>query len=286
VPGVRSDQESQMLMSRSAADIDSMEQKIRETAGRLGLQPEQLPRNIAIIMDGNGRWAQRQGLPRYEGHSEGAKTAERVAQSCVDFGMQSLTLYSFSMENWKRPRAEVNALMHLYAEYLVGIRSSLMKNNVRLIHLGRMDGLPQTVSEALVETMRLTRDNTGMVLALALNYSGRAEIVDATRAIVQACQAGRLRPDDIDEDCISRHLYTAGVPDPDLLIRTASELRVSNFLLWQISYSEFYVTETLWPDFTSESLERAIAAYVHRDRRFGAIDADPRRRPQAAGGES
>jgi undecaprenyl diphosphate synthase len=286
VPGVRSDQESQMLMSRSAADIDSMEQKIRETAGRLGLQPEQLPRNIAIIMDGNGRWAQRQGLPRYEGHSEGAKTAERVAQSCVDFGMQSLTLYSFSMENWKRPRAEVNALMHLYAEYLVGIRSSLMKNNVRLIHLGRMDGLPQTVSEALVETMRLTRDNTGMVLALALNYSGRAEIVDATRAIVQACQAGRLRPDDIDEDCISRHLYTAGVPDPDLLIRTASELRVSNFLLWQISYSEFYVTETLWPDFTSESLERAIAAYVHRDRRFGAIDADPRRCPQAAGGES
>jgi len=260
-----------------------MEQKVRETAGRLELQPELLPRNIAIIMDGNGRWAQRQGLPRYEGHSEGARTAERVAQSCVDFGMRSLTLYSFSMENWKRPKAEVNALMHLYAEYLVGIRPSLMKNNVRLIHLGRMAGLPQKVSEALVETMQLTQDNTGMVLALALNYSGRAEIVDATRAIVEAYQEGRLRPEDIDESCISRHLYTAGVPDPDLLIRTASELRVSNFLLWQISYSEFYVTETLWPDFTSESLERAICAYVHRDRRFGAIDADPRRRPQAAG---
>jgi undecaprenyl diphosphate synthase len=284
VPVVKSDRESQMLMSRSAADIDSMEQKIRETAGRLGLPPEHLPRNIAIIMDGNGRWAQRQGLPRYEGHSEGAKTAEKVAQCCVDFGMQSLTLYSFSMENWKRPMAEVNALMHLYAEYLVGIRPSLMKNNVRLIHLGRMAGLPQTVSEALIETMRLTQDNTGMVLALALNYSGRAEIVDATRAIAQACREGRLRPEDIDEDCISGHLYTAGVPDPDLLIRTASELRVSNFLLWQISYSEFYVTETLWPDFTGESLERAICAYVHRDRRFGAIDADPRRRPQAAGG--
>jgi undecaprenyl diphosphate synthase len=273
-----------MLMSRSSAEIETMEQKVRETAKRLGLQPEQLPRNIAIIMDGNGRWAQRQELPRYEGHSEGARTAERIAQSCVDFGMQSLTLYSFSMENWKRPRAEVNALMHLYAEYLVGIRPSLMKNNVRLIHLGRMAGLPQTVSEALVETMKLTRDNTGMVLALALNYSGRAELVDATRAIVQAYQEGRLRLEDIDEDCISRNLYTAGVPDPDLLIRTASELRVSNFLLWQISYSEFYVTETLWPDFTSESLERALVAYVHRDRRFGAIDVDPQRRPQAGGG--
>jgi undecaprenyl diphosphate synthase len=198
--------------------------------------------------------------------------------------MQSLTLYSFSMENWKRPKTEVDALMHLYAEYLVGIRPSLMKNNVRLIHLGRMTGLPQKVSEALVETMRLTRDNTGMVLALALNYSGRAELVDATRAIAQACQEGRLRLEDIDEGCISRNLYTAGVPDPDLLIRTASELRVSNFLLWQISYSEFYVTETLWPDFTSESLDRALVAYVHRDRRFGAVDVDPQRRPQAGGG--
>jgi len=265
-----------MLMSRSSAQIDHMEQKVHQTAQRLGLQVEQLPRNIAIIMDGNGRWAQRQGLPRYEGHSEGARTAERIAQCCVDFGMRSLTLYSFSMENWKRPKTEVNALMHLYAEYLVGIRPSLMKNNVSLIHLGRMEGLPQTVSEALVETMRLTQSNTGMVLALALNYSGRAEIVDATRAIARACKEGRLQPEDINEDCISRHLYTAGVPDPDLLIRTASELRVSNFLLWQISYSEFYVTDTLWPDFTSESLEKAIAAYVHRDRRYGAIDASIR----------
>ena len=265
-----------MLMSRSSAQIDHMEQKVHQTAQRLGLQVEQLPRNIAIIMDGNGRWAQRQGLPRYEGHSEGARTAERIAQCCVDFGLRSLTRYSFSMENWKRPKTEVNALMHLYAEYLVGIRPSLMKNNVSLIHLGRMEGLPQTVSEALVETMRLTQSNTGMVLALALNYSGRAEIVDATRAIARACKEGRLQPEDINEDCISRHLYTAGVPDPDLLIRTASELRVSNFLLWQISYSEFYVTDTLWPDFTSASLEEAIAAYVHRDRRFGAIDAGVR----------
>lgn len=268
-------------MSEPAAPTKTMDQKLAETAERLGLRPEQLPRNIAIIMDGNGRWAQRKELPRYAGHREGAKTAETIAQCCVDFGMQSLTLYSFSMENWKRPKAEVNALMHLYAEYLVAIRPNLMKNNVKLIHLGRMAGLPEMVSNSLRETMELTGQNSGMVLALALNYSGRAEIVDATRAIARACKEGRLQPEDIDEDCISSHLYTAKLADPDLLMRTASELRVSNFLLWQISYSEFYVTETLWPDFNRESLERAILVYAHRDRRFGAIDADPQSRWQA-----
>ncbi len=269
-----------MSTSSMPAQVKSMDEKLAETAERLGRLPEQLPRHIAIIMDGNGRWAQRQGLPRYEGHRQGARTAETIAQCCVDFGMKSLTLYSFSMENWKRPKAEVSALMHLYAEYLVGIRPSLMRNNVRLVHLGRMAGLPPSVSDALRETMDLTRDNGGMVLALALNYGGRAEIVDATRAIAQACAEGRLQVDNIDEACISRHLYTAEMTDPDLLIRTASELRVSNFLLWQISYSEFYVTETLWPDFTRESLERAILAYGHRDRRFGAVDAgSPSRAP-------
>jgi undecaprenyl diphosphate synthase len=253
--------------------MNTMEQRLGETAARLGLKPEQLPRNIAIIMDGNGRWAQRQRLPRYEGHRQGARTAETIAQCCVDFGMQSLTLYSFSIENWKRPKAEVNALMHLYADYLVAIRPNLMRNNVRLVHLGRMEGLPEMVSDSLRETMALTRNNSGMALALALNYSGRAEIVDATRAIAQAHREGRLRLEDIDEDCIGKNLYTAGLPDPDLLIRTASELRVSNFLLWQISYSEFYVTETLWPEFGPHSLEQALVAYSHRDRRFGAIDA-------------
>lgn len=268
-------------MSEPTAPNKTMDQKLAETAERLKLRPEQLPRNIAIIMDGNGRWAQRKKLPRYAGHREGAKTAETIAQCCVDFGMQSLTLYSFSMENWKRPKAEVNALMHLYAEYLVAIRPNLMKNNVKLIHLGRMAGLPEMVCNSLRETMELTGQNSGMVLALALNYSGRAEIVDATRAIARACKEGRLQPDDIDEDCISSHLYTAKMADPDLLMRTASELRVSNFLLWQISYSEFYVTETLWPDFNRESLERAILVYAHRDRRFGAIDADAQSRRQA-----
>jgi undecaprenyl diphosphate synthase len=253
--------------------MKSMDQKLAETAARLGLAPEQLPRHIAIIMDGNGRWAQRQNLPRYEGHRQGAKTAETIAQCCVDFGMQSLTLYSFSIENWKRPKAEVNALMHLYADYLVAIRPNLMRNNVKLIHLGRTAGLPEMVSDSLRETLELTRNNTGMVLALALNYSGRAEIVDAARAIAQAHQEGRLRLQDIDEACIGGHLYTAGQADPDLLIRTASELRVSNFLLWQISYSEFYVTDTLWPQFDERSLEEALLAYARRDRRFGAIDA-------------
>jgi undecaprenyl diphosphate synthase len=252
--------------------MNDMERKLASTAKRLDLQIDQMPRNLAIIMDGNGRWAQRQELPRYKGHQEGAKTAEKAAQCCVDFGMQSLTLYSFSIENWKRPKAEVNALMHLYADYLVGIRPNLMKNNVRLIHLGRMAGLPEMVSDSLSETLAMTRANTGMMLALALNYSGRAEIVDATRAIAQAHKEGRLPLESIDESCISRHLYTAEMADPDLLIRTASELRVSNFLLWQISYSEFYVTDTLWPDFTQQSLEKAILAYAHRGRRFGAVD--------------
>jgi undecaprenyl diphosphate synthase len=259
-------------MSDSMAQGKTMEQKLGETARRLGLEPEQLPRNIAIIMDGNGRWAQHKNLPRYEGHRQGAKTAEIIAQCCVDFGMQSLTLYSFSIENWKRPKAEVNALMHLYADYLVAIRPNLMRNNVKLIHLGRLAGLPEMVSDSLRETLELTRKNTGMALALALNYSGRAEIVDATRAIAGACKEGHLRLEDIDETCISEHLYTAELADPDLLIRTASELRVSNFLLWQISYSEFYVTDTLWPEFDERSLEEAFLAFARRDRRFGAVD--------------
>jgi len=259
-------------MSDSVAQVKTMDQKLAETAKRLGLEPEQLPRNIAIIMDGNGRWAQRKNLPRYEGHRQGAKTAETIAQCCVDFGMQSLTLYSFSIENWKRPKAEVNALMHLYADYLVAIRPNLMRNNVKLVHLGRVAGLPEMVSDSLQETMELTRKNTGMALALALNYSGRAEIVDAAKAIAQAHKEGRLGLEDIDEKCISEHLYTVELADPDLLIRTASELRVSNFLLWQISYSEFYVTDTLWPQFNEESLESAFLAYARRDRRFGAID--------------
>ena len=251
--------------------MKKFEEKLKKTARHLGLTPDQMPRHIAIIMDGNGRWAKKKGLPRVKGHREGGKTVEKIAQCCVDFGIESLTLYSFSIENWKRPKAEVNALMHLYTQYLIQIRSTLMKNNVKLVHLGRLAGLPAPVQKELRKTMEITDANTGMILALALNYGGRAEIIDATQKIAQEYKNGKLRLRDIDEQCVSRHLYTAGLAEPDLLIRTANEMRISNFLLWQISYSEFYVTKTLWPDFKKSSLEKAILAYAKRNRRFGTI---------------
>ena len=251
--------------------METFEQKLRKTAKRLDLKLEQIPRHIAIIMDGNGRWAQRKSLPRVMGHREGAKIIESIALFCVNFGIESLTLYSFSIENWKRPKSEINALMHIHSEYLVEIRPTLMKNNVKLIHLGRKEGLPAQVLNDLSETMKKTSTNTGMILALALNYSGRTEIVDATRKIVQEYQKGKLRLEDIDEKCVSQNLYASNLGEPDLLIRTANEMRISNFLLWQISYSEFYVTKTLWPDFTKTSIEKAILAYASRKRRFGTI---------------
>jgi undecaprenyl diphosphate synthase len=249
----------------------TFEQKIKKTAKRLGLEPAQIPRNIAIIMDGNGRWAQRKSLPRVMGHRAGAKIIQRIALFCVDLGIESLTLYSFSMENWKRPKSEINALMHIHSEYLVEIRPILMKNDVKLIHLGRKKGLPPQVLNDLEDTMEETSANAGMILALALNYSGRAEIMDATKKIAQEYKKGKLRLKDIDEKCISKNLYANQLADPDLLIRTANEMRISNFLLWQISYSEFYVTKTLWPDFKNTSLEKAIRAYASRKRRFGNI---------------
>ncbi len=251
--------------------MESFEEKLQRTAERLGVKLEQMPRHIAIIMDGNGRWAKTKGLPRVEGHREGGKTVETIALRCVDFGIESLTLYSFSIENWKRPQYEINALMHLYTQYLVGIRDILQRNNVKLVHLGRMDGLPNSVLDELNTTMELTSANAGMILALALNYGGRAEIVDAAKKIAQEYKSGKLSLENIDENCISRHLYTAGLAEPDLLIRTANEMRISNFLLWQISYSEFYVTKTFWPDFTKTSLEKAVLAYARRTRRFGTI---------------
>ncbi len=251
--------------------MKNIEEKLKRTALRLGLTTRQVPRNIAIIMDGNGRWAQRKNLPRSEGHRQGAKTVEKIAQHCVDFGIESLTLYSFSIENWKRPKTEVNSLMYLYTRYLVEIRPTLMKNNVKLVHLGRLAQLPPSVKKELTETKKLTASNTGMILALALNYGGRIEIIDAVKKIAQKYKKGQLSLANINEQCISRHLYTSGLAEPDLLIRTANEMRISNFLLWQISYSEFYVTRTLWPDFKKSDLEKAILAYAKRNRRFGDI---------------
>jgi undecaprenyl diphosphate synthase len=251
--------------------MKSFIEKIKATGHRLGIRSEQIPHHIAIIMDGNGRWAQNRGLPRVEGHNEGGKTVEQIATDCVDLGIEYLTLYSFSMENWKRPKAEVDALMHLYTEYLIGIRPMMMKNEVRLMHFGRLDNLPVKLQTELAKSIEMTAKNPGMTLGLALNYGGRAEIVDAVRNIAQKCCEDRMRVEDIDEKCISQHLYTSGVPDPDLLIRTANEMRISNFLLWQISYSEFYVTDTLWPDFKKADLEKAILTYAGRSRRFGTI---------------
>lgn len=251
--------------------MDSFEEKQKNTAERLGISIEKLPRHIAIIMDGNGRWARRKNLPRVAGHRKGGETVERIATHCVNLGIESLTLYSFSIENWKRPSSEINALMSLYTQYLVKIRSTLMKNNVRLIHLGRLQQLPEDVRNELLETIKLTVDNSGMVLALALNYSGRAELTDAAREIAQEYKDSKLSVDDIDEGCVSQHLYVPSLADPDLLIRSANERRISNFLLWQVSYSEFYVAKALWPDFTENDLEEAIRDYAKRERRFGDI---------------
>lgn len=248
------------------------EKNLIKTAHRLGISAEQMPRNIAIIMDGNGRWAQEKGKPRGAGHRRGGKVVERTALDCVDLGIESLTLYSFSIENWKRPKSEVDQLMKLYRRYLIGIRPMMMKNNVKLVHLGVLDNLPDKLIDELNKSIEMTVDNDGMILGFALNYGGRQEILDATKKIAQEYKDGRITLEDINEQFMKDHLYTPQVGDPDLLIRTASEMRVSNFLLWQISYSEFFVTDTYWPDFNKANLEEAILTYAARNRRFGNID--------------
>jgi len=250
----------------------TFEEKQKQTAARLAISPGHVPKHIAVIMDGNGRWAQEKGLSRVFGHRKGGKTVEEIAVHCVDLGIEVLTLYSFSVENWRRPKEEIDALMYIYTRYLVAIRPTLKENNVKLLHLGRVEPLPQEVVKELNKTMELTSQNTGMRLALALNYGARDEIIDAVKNIATEYKNGKLALSDIKADCISKHLYTAALPDPDLLIRTASELRVSNFLLWQIAYSEFYVTDVYWPDFSKQELEKAVLAYAKRVRRFGQTD--------------
>jgi len=238
----------------------------------LAMEPEQIPRHIAIIMDGNGRWAKDRNLPRFEGHRQGAKTVNRIVLECSKLGIDFLTLYSFSTENWKRPRQEIDMLMHLCAEYLVYERANLMKYNVRLVHIGREQGLPDEVVQKLHETADLTAHNTGTTLVLAMNYSARVEITDAVREIARLAITGEIDPERIGEDLISQNLYTAQIPDPDLLIRTAGEQRLSNFLLWQLSYSEFYIAKVYWPDFHAVHLRRAIRSYARRERRFGNVN--------------
>jgi len=237
----------------------------------LGLPRDALPGHIAVIMDGNGRWAQQRGLPRIEGHRHAASAVREVVTHCAQLGLRCLTLYSFSLENWRRPQDEVNGLMALYAEYLASERQEIMDNDIRIVQVGRRTGLPASVLRELDTTANVSRNNLGLTLCLALNYSARAEIVDAVRGLAQRAVRGELRPDDITEDTISGALYTAGLPDPDMVIRTAGEMRLSNFLLWQISYAELHVTPVLWPDFRADDLNRAIRDYVGRVRRFGGV---------------
>ena len=234
---------------------------------------ERMPRHVAIIMDGNGRWARERGLPRVEGHRNGSRGVRTIINESARLGFECLTLYSFSLENWKRPQEEVSALMELYRHYLIHERPTIMNNNVRVRHIGQKKGLPESVLEALHDTIELSSENTGMTLLLALNYSGRSEIVQAVQTIVGEVQKGALAAEDIGEDTISSNLDTQGLPDPDLLIRTSGEMRISNFLLWQISYAELYVTDVHWPGFNEEVLAQAVRAYASRNRRFGGVES-------------
>jgi undecaprenyl diphosphate synthase len=238
---------------------------------------QRIPRHIAIIMDGNGRWAVARGLPRVEGHQQGAKVVRGLVTECSrlrrEYGAPDfLTLYSFSLENWKRPASEVTYLMQMYVDYLRQEQPTMMENNIRFKQIGRLENLPDLVSDQVNQTLAETANNDGLQLNLALNYGSRAEITDAVRAIAAKAAAGKLDPRDIREQTISDHLYTAGMPDPDLLIRTAGEMRVSNYLLWQISYAELVVSPVLWPDFNIEEFHKTLAEFASRNRRFGALD--------------
>ncbi len=230
------------------------------------------PRHIAVIMDGNGRWAERQGLPRIEGHRHGVASVRRTTEECTRLGIEQLTLYCLSSENWKRPRPELEFLMHLLEQYMIEERSTIMENRVRVTIIGRREGIPDGVLREMDKTVAMTRDNPGLHLSLAVNYGGRAELLDTVRAIARQVEQGRLSPDQLDEQVFAAHLYTAGTPDPDLLIRTAGEMRVSNFLLWQISYAEIWVTQACWPEFDERQLHQAIREFAARDRRFGGLN--------------
>jgi len=230
-----------------------------------------LPRHVAIIMDGNGRWAKQRGLPRLEGHRVGAESVRAIVRACGELGIEYLTLYAFSSENWSRPKAEVTALMHLLEFYLQREVTELDKSNVRLAAIGRIHELPESAQRQLDKSITALKKNTGLTLVLALSYGGRAEIVDAVRGIARDVKTGSIDIADINEAAIAQRLYTRDMPDPDLLVRTSGEMRVSNFLLWQISYAEIHVTDTLWPDFRKPQLLAAIEDYGKRHRRFGLV---------------
>ena len=232
------------------------------------------PDHVAIIMDGNGRWAQERGWVRVRGHKEGTESVRAITTIAAELGCKSLTLYAFSRENWKRPDFEVSTLMRLLRLYLRRELRTLMENGIRLLAIGRLSDLPEYAQRALRETMEKTAGNTGMVLRLALSYGGRTEVADALRSFSEDVAAGRRRPDEVDEETLRDYLYDPGTADPDLIIRTAGEMRLSNFLLWQASYAEFYVTEDCWPDFRRPQFEEALRAFAARKRKFGALPPD------------
>ncbi len=244
------------------AKADNLKSKINSS---------RLPAHIAIIMDGNGRWAKKRNLPRTAGHEAGVKAVREVVRAAAEIGIKYLTLYTFSVENWKRPREEVAALMRLLTRTTRREVDELNRNNVRLITTGRIDGLSYTRRKALDMAVKKTRKNSGLILNLALNYGGRTEIIDAVRAIALGVKSGHIHPGEINEVLFSNYLYTTGIPDPDLLVRTSGEMRISNFLLWQTSYTEMYITRVLWPDFGRKDFFEAIIEYQKRERRFGKV---------------
>jgi len=258
------------LKPGSAATVAELS-SLAEEALRERILSRPLPRHVAVIMDGNGRWAIQRGRPRVAGHRQGVTAVRNTVRAAGELGIEFLTLYAFSTENWNRPEDEVTMLMRLLEESIYHELPDLMDNKVRLRVIGRTAGVPLPVRRGLEHVARETRDNTGLTLLVAFNYGGRDELLDAFRILARRVQRGELAPDAVSEADISRALYTEGVPDPDLLIRTSGEMRISNFLLWQIAYTELWVTPTLWPDFGPSDLYRAIADYQRRDRRFGGV---------------
>jgi undecaprenyl diphosphate synthase len=252
------------MTNHSAAEL--------ERIANAGLDPERLPGHIAVIMDGNGRWAQERGLPRYEGHRNGVLSVRGTVEECCRLGIGQLTLYCLSSENWKRPQPELDFLMALLQQYLIEERAEIMEQNIRFTVIGDRGGLPAHVLQELDENIRMSRANAGLVLCLAINYGARGEITETVRSIARRVRDGSVDPESIDEAMISESLYTSGMPDPDLLVRTAGEMRVSNFLLWQISYAEIWVTDKTWPEFDQKELHAALRDYEKRVRRFGGLE--------------
>src|SRR6478672_10752160 len=257
--------------SAAALSKTPVPKTVEATSDLADVPHERRPRHVAIIMDGNGRWAQRQNLPRVEGHRRGVASVRRTVEEAARLHLEQITLYCLSSENWKRPQSELDFLMHLLEQYMIEERQTIMSQNIVVSVIGRRDGIPQATLEEMDKTVEMSGRNNGTRLCLAINYGGRAEMVDAVRRIAEKSKSGELDPAAVDEQTIAAHLYTAGMPDPDLLIRTAGEMRISNFLLWQISYAELWVTERCWPEFEIEDLHQAIRDFASRDRKLGGM---------------